>query len=71
MTTNEFYKDKATSTTELRNDEEGVPPTDGHTLIRHGRASNTSFYHLGIAGNFYEVVHPRCERRSRRTKKRL
>eukprot|EP00977_Amphora_coffeiformis_P019864 scaffold7551_cov168-Amphora_coffeaeformis.AAC.1 len=72
MTTNEFYKYKSVSTSELRNDEEEMAtPTSVHAPIRLHRARANSFYHLGISGNFYEVVYPRCQRQGRRTKKRL
>ena len=72
MTTNEFYKYSLSSTIEPRNDEEDVaPPSNDHALIRCHRTKPNNIYHLGILDNFLEVLFPRCQRRGRRTKKRL
>ena len=62
MTTNEYYKWKSIQVTTFEKDEEAAS-SDPKRVSTMRRANN--FYHIGILGNFYEVLYPRCQRRAR------
>lgn len=61
MTTNEYYKWKSIQVANFEKDEE-VASSGTKRVSAMRRANN--FYHIGILKNFYEVLHPRCQRRA-------